>query len=114
MINPDLKYYSHANDNGMKCQWSTKKRPKRLMLNSDMSLYKEFHPDPVSGLVTECSYDSCPRQTDSNSHEDQPATHIENYAKDEKTFKEDYAIAFTKIINNGYNADTDLVNPLSK
>lgn len=70
-----------------------------LMLNTDMSLYKVLTLDS-DGAAT-CDWDTtCPASG--------AATYVETYATDPTKFMEDFAAAYVKMTQNGYDSLNDL------
>ena len=107
----NLKYVNSKNRKG-NCQWFTsgKENKRAMMLNSDMSLVLDFNADPQTGCNATCSYadtpttKKCPRNMITSDF-------VELYANDATKFKEDFIVAFNKMIENGYPTG-DLIDPL--
>jgi hypothetical protein len=75
----------------------------RMMLNSDMCLYKEFNPDPITGKA-DCPFKTCKSNLET-------AALVETYASNEPLFKEHFSIAFQKMIEKATGTLTDVQNP---
>jgi len=113
LLNKDtnLKYINSKNRKG-NCQWfaSGKENKKSMMLNSDMSLVLDYNADPQTGCNASCSYadtattKKCPRNLLTSDL-------VELYANDVTRFREDFVIAFNKMIENNYPSGY-LIDPL--
>ena len=106
----NLKYVNTVNSKG-KCQWFTSgKENKSMMLNSDMALWLDFKSDSESGCNPNCSYNGnstspkCPRNLVTSDY-------VNLYAENVTIFREDFIVAFNKMIENGYSLG-QLVDPL--
>jgi len=86
-------------------QWtSANSTSSRMMLNADMALIFDIGDTTSEGEVVDCIYSTCPDATGDTEY------WALIYANDNEYFLEHFGLAFTKMINHGYDSSSDVLS----
>ena len=75
-----------------------------MMLNADMALIFEIGDTTSEGEVVDCIDSTCPDATGNTEY------WALIYANDNEYFLEHFGLAFTKMINHGYDSSSDVLS----